>query len=88
LFLIFNRWLCRFVFDILISVGKGGNYGKCGRICRYQKKEILIKKKEILIKELPETHINLVLTGNNQHVALFIEYKSVKYKDLEEKARK
>lgn len=38
--------------------------------------------------ELPETHINLVLTGNNQHVALFIEYKSVKYKDLEEKVRK
>jgi len=23
---------------------RGGNYGKCGRICRYQKKEILIKK--------------------------------------------
>ena len=38
--------------------------------------------------ELPETHINLVLTGNNQYVALFIEYNSLKYKDLEEKVRK
>jgi hypothetical protein len=38
--------------------------------------------------ELPETHLNLVLTGNNQHVALFIEYKSMKYKDLEEEIRK
>ena len=71
MFLIFNRWLCRFVFDILISAGKGGELRKMRKDLSLPKKGNTYKK-EIGIRKVLGASVFSILRMLNHELMLLV----------------